>query len=102
MRGLCAAADAEGVNLIVQCSGPGGGPYSEFYGGHYGRQSLSELEWAFDNCPRVVGALVCEQNFHIRSDPTSAEYVRRLADLVTSHGKLLVFADGHWGSFAWL
>ena len=104
LRAFCRTAGASKANVIIQCSGPGGGVYGEVYPHNhsYGRQSLSELEWAFDNCPNVIGALICEQNFHIRSDPTSAEYARRLADLVTAHGKLLIFADGHWSGFAWL
>ena len=104
LRSFCRTAEAGKAKVIIQCSGPGGGVYGEVYPHNhsYGRQSLSELEWAFDNCPNVIGALICEQNFHIRSDPTSAEYARRLADLVTAHGKLLIFADGHWSGFAWL
>jgi hypothetical protein len=45
---LCKTAESTGANLVVQCSGPGGGVYGEVYsGGRYGRESLAELEWAF-------------------------------------------------------
>lgn len=99
---FCREAEENGVNVVIQCSGPGGGVYSEVYGDRYGRQSLALLEWAFQNCPHVVAGLICEQNFHMLGDPTSAEYFRRLAVLCAKYGRLLIFADGHWGKYTWL
>ncbi len=99
---FCKRAEAGGVPVIVQCSGPGGGVYTEVYDKRYGRQSLAALEWAFQHCPHVIGALVCEQSFHLFSDPTSAEYIRRLEALAAKYGRLIIWADGHWAKYTWL
>jgi hypothetical protein len=101
-REFCRRAEKVGANVVIQCSGPGGGVYSEVYNGRYGRQSLAELEWAFQNCPHVIGAIIVEQFFHYFPDKTSREYAKRLLLLCAKYGRLLIWADGHWVRGGWL
>jgi len=93
---FCKLAQRSGAKVIIQCSGPRGGVYNEVYGDRYGRQSLADLELAFQNFPNVIGAIIVEQFFHHFSDPTSREYARRLLLLCAKYGRLFVWADGHW------
>ncbi len=90
-----------GVPIVYQCSGPWGWVYREVYHTAYGRVSLSELEWAFQHCPNVIGALINEQVFHLRR-ASSKEYARRLLLLCAKYGRLLIWPDGHWGKYFWL
>lgn len=90
-----------GVPIVYQCSGPWGWVYREVYGTAYGRVSLAELEWAFQHCPNIIGALINEQVFHLRR-ASSKEYVKRLLILCAKYGRLLIWPDGHWGKYFWL
>jgi uncharacterized protein (DUF736 family) len=101
-REFCRRAERIGANVVIQCSGPGGGVYGEIYNGRYGRQSLAELEWAFQNCPHIIGAIIVEQFFHYYPDNTSREYAKRLLLLCAKYGRLLIWADGHWVRRGWL
>jgi len=104
---FCKLAERVGANVIIQCSGPRGGVYGEVYNrpkrGQYGRQSLADLEWAFKNCPHVIGAIIVEQFSHHFGDPTSREYARRLLMLCAKYGRLFVWADLHgYRGLTWL
>mgnify|MGYP000353685571 CR=1 FL=1 len=70
--------------------------YKKRWGKQYGRQSLADLEWAFQNCPNVIGAIIVEQFPHYLNRLTSREYVRRLLLLCAKYGRLFIWADGHW------
>lgn len=99
---FCRRAEKVGANIVIQCSGPGGGVYSELYDHKYGRQSLSELEMVFKRFPNVAGAIIVEQFFSLLTAPLTREYVKRLIQLCAKYGRFFIYADGHWVRKAWL
>jgi len=87
------------VPLVFQASGP-----HDYYGPVSSRISLAEIEAIFSNFPVVKGVYICEQAFRV--SPTNnrimMDYARRLIPLAAEYGRMVLWADGHWGRNLWI
>lgn len=94
-----AAAQRLGVPVMVQASGP-----HDYYGPVASRIPLSDLETIFGRFPVVKGVYICEQAFRVSpdGDRIMKQYARQLVALAAEYGKLVVWADGHWGRNLWI
>ncbi|MGC8897760.1 MAG: glycoside hydrolase family 98 domain-containing protein [Bacteroidota bacterium] len=87
------------IPVIFQVSGP-----HDYYGRTSSRIPLSEIEEIFLNFPVVKGIYLCEQAFRV--SPTNnwimMNYAERLIQLAAEYGKIVIWADGHWGRNLWI
>jgi len=87
------------IPIIFQTSGP-----HDYYGRTSSRIPLSEIEQIFLDFPVVKGIYICEQAFRV--SPTNnwimMNYAERLIPLAAEYGKMLLWADGHWGRNLWI
>lgn len=96
---LLRIAQENHIPVIIQTSGP-----HDFYGRVSSRISLAEIEQFFLRFPVVKGVYICEQAFRISEDNNRImmNYAERLIPLAASHGKMVIWADGHWGRNLWI
>lgn len=87
------------VPVIVQTSGP-----HDDYGRMSARITLSEVEEILRNFPVVKGIYICEQAFRVfpPRNRIMMDYADRLIQLSAEYGKLVFWADGHWGRNLWI
>lgn len=92
-------AQKNNIPVIVQTSGP-----HDDYGRMSSRITLSEIEQILQELPAVKGIYICEQGFRVfpPRNRIMMDYAERLIRLAAEYGKLIVWADGHWGRNLWI
>lgn len=100
---LCKIIEKHGIPVVIQCSQAFGGVYTglDEYG-HYTRVSLSDLEYAFQRCSMLIGAMVAEQQSYCWRGSSSEEYIKRLIRLCGKYGRNFIWSDGHRRRYLWL
>jgi len=87
------------IPIFFQASGP-----HDYYGQTSSRITLSEIERILVEFPVVKGIYICEQAFRVSpsNNRIMMDYAGRLIQLAAEHGKMVLWADGHWGRNLWI
>lgn len=96
---LLQTAQENQIPVVVQASGP-----HDYYGRASSRISLAEIEQFFLKFPVVKGVYICEQAFRVSpaNNRIMMNYAERLIPLAAEYGKMVLWADGHWGRNLWI
>ncbi|MEW5901328.1 MAG: glycoside hydrolase family 98 domain-containing protein, partial [Acidobacteriota bacterium] len=92
-------AEENRIPVIVQTSGP-----HDDYGRTSSRITLVEVEQMLQGFASVKGIYICEQAFRVLPERNRimTDYARRLIQLAAEYGRIVFWADGHWGRNLWL
>lgn len=93
LEAVVRAAQRDTVPVVVQVSGP-----HDYYGPVASRIPLPVVERLLQYSV-VKGVYLCEQAFRVSpaNDRIMRQYAGRLILLAAEYGKLVLWADGHWG-----
>ncbi len=99
LEAAASRAERLGIPIVVQLSGP-----HDYYGPVSSRIPLTEVERLFRAYPAVRGAYICEQAFRVAPPEhrVMLDYARRLVTLAAAYGRVVLWADGHWGHNLWI
>jgi len=96
---VLSTAQKNNIPVLFQASGP-----HDYYGRTSSRIPLTEIERILKNYPTVKGIYICEQAFRASPEKNRImmNYAERLIPLAAQYGKLVIWADGHWGRNLWI
>lgn len=99
LRRAAEKAQKNKIPVIIQASGP-----HDDYGRMTSRISLTELEQMMRDFSEVKGVYICEQAFRVFPERNRAmmDYAERLIRLAAEYGRIVFWADGHWGRNLWI
>lgn len=92
-------AQKNNIPVLFQASGP-----HDYYGRTSSRIPLTEIERILQSYPIVKGIYICEQALRASAEKNRImmNYAERLIPLAAQYGKIVVWADGHWGRNLWI